>query len=128
MHPNSRAREIIEMIRIEKNHGIAIATGGWSASATLKLDSVKINHSEIPKAFSDNHFERTDIILHAIEQSKRHYQKKFIDVVYVGDRQWDYIAAQQLGINFIGIGEELSKHGCDKTLIDLSNQGKFLNS
>lgn len=63
--------------------------------------------------------------MHAIEQSKNYYQEDFLDVVYVGDRHWDYIAAQQLGINFIGIGKELSKHAYDKTLADLSNQGKF---
>lgn len=124
--PIRGAREIIEKIHLEKNYGLAIATGGWFMTATLQLDLAKINHSEVPKAYSDEqHFERTDIILHAIEQSERYYEKNFIDITYIGDRNWDYIAAQKLGINFIGIGKELTQLGYEKTLNDLSNEEKF---
>ncbi|KTD62162.1 HAD family hydrolase [Legionella spiritensis] len=123
--PIKGAKELIDIIRTEKSYALAIATGGWSVSAQLKLDSAKINHSNIPKSYSDKHFERTDIILHAIEQSKSKHQENFSSITYVGDRQWDYIAAQQLGLNFIGVGKEFCNQRYDKKVIDLSDKKKF---
>lgn len=119
------ANEIINSIQANDKYKIAIATGGWSVSAKLKLDSAKINHAEIPKSYSDSFFERTDIILDAVQQSKNKYTYDFVDITYIGDRLWDYSASQKLGINFVGIGEELREHGHIKSVLDFEEQDKF---
>ena len=89
---------------------IVIATGGWETSALLKLRSANIPHQTIPIAHSDDHMERKNIISIAIERSQNHYKKcDYTKVIYVGDRLWDKCAAMDLGIGFIGIGDDLGK-------------------
>ena len=71
------AADIIRQIQTSSKYRAAIATGGWSMSANLKLDHATIPHQDLPKAYSDQFFNRTDIILHAIEKAKPIYQVDF---------------------------------------------------
>lgn len=87
---------------------IGIATGGWQKSALLKLRTAQIPYQDIPIAHSDDHFEREKIILTAIARAEKFYKKPFYEkIIYVGDRNWDKKAANNLNIEFIGIGNEL---------------------
>lgn len=105
--PLPGALTLFQKIAILKNWDIAIATGCWSESATIKLKSANIKHVDIPMACADDHFERAEIIQVAHERAKISYlQSQYDNIIYVGDRLWDYKASQQLGVKFIGIGAE----------------------
>lgn len=71
---------------------------------TNEVDSVCF--AKTIKAYSDNYFQRKDIISNAITQARQHYQVAFEDITYIGDRIWDYQASQDLNINFIGISSQ----------------------
>ena len=89
---------------------IAIATGGWKPSALFKLDAAKIPHHSVPKAFADDHLERTEIINIAIQRSQQlHGHPSYQRTIYVGDKSWDERASHQLGIEFIGVGPSFDK-------------------
>lgn len=112
------AEYIFDQIRRLTNWHIAIATGGWKKSALFKLDSALIPHASLPKAFADDHFERSEIIRIAIKQAQaihrvHHYQR----IVYVGDREWDKRAAATLNIEFIGVGPMFSNHPSEHHIV-----------
>ncbi|MBA3661441.1 MAG: HAD family hydrolase [Gammaproteobacteria bacterium] len=109
--PIHGAKEIFQRLS-RLGWDIAIATGGWKTSALLKLRSAQIPYQAIPIAHSDDHVERRRIISLAIERSQKHYNKPcFKKIIYVGDRLWDERAAMDLGIDFLGIGDDLGSLG-----------------
>ena len=74
----------------------------------MKLRFSEIDCMGLPLSSSDDHIDRHAIIDIVIERAKKHYSKVTYDrVIYVGDRQWDYKAACDLGIGFIGVGHYL---------------------
>lgn len=88
------------------NWHIGIATGGWQQSALFKLEAAAIAHTTLPKAYADDHIERTQIINKVIHQAKKLYRTTHYDrIIYVGDRTWDEQAAKALDIDFIGVGD-----------------------
>lgn len=88
---------------------VALATGGWKESALFKLASAEIPHYPLPKAYADDHIERTEIIKAAIKQAKMIYSiSQYQRVIYVGDKAWDERAADLLQIEFIGVGQEFN--------------------
>ncbi len=103
-----RGSQIIFEKLFQLGWDIAIATGGWEKSALLKLEAAKIPHQAIPLAHSDDHIERENIISIAIGRAQVRYNKaSYSKIIYVGDRQWDKVAASKLNIEFIGVGDEL---------------------
>ncbi len=65
------AREFVAQLRTSNSHSVAYATGGWSASASIKLESAGFPLQGIPLASSDDHPEREAIMIHALNQSVR---------------------------------------------------------
>lgn len=84
---------------------IAIATGDWKESSTLKLSAAGIPFQDIPMTTSSEHYSRADIIASAVKKARG----VLPDCVYVGDGHWDLLAAQTLGIPFIGCGSKLER-------------------
>ena len=84
---------------------IAIATGDWKESSTLKLSAAGIPFHDIPMTTSSEHYSRADIIASAVKKARG----VLPDCVYVGDGHWDLLAAQRLGIPFIGCGSKLER-------------------
>ena len=126
--PVSGAETIFNEVLKTQRWDTAIATGGWEKSALMKLKYASIDYQNSPVASSDDHIERHEIIKVAIERSKQHYNKKLYDyVVYIGDRHWDYKAAQELGIGFIGIGDELRKAQLKEPIIDNYINGSLVS-
>ena len=82
---------------------IAIATGGWKATAAYKLEKIGIELKKFPHATSDDHHERKMILGLSIEKTRELYQINFDQICYIGDGIWDYQASSELGIDFIGI-------------------------
>lgn len=78
----------------------AMATGGWRASAEMKLEAAGIPARGMPLASSSEYTRRVDIIRHAARLAGG--DARSTEVVYVGDGPWDVRACLELGIGFIG--------------------------
>ncbi|MEE2973319.1 MAG: HAD family hydrolase [Planctomycetota bacterium] len=107
---------------------VAIATGGWRATAELKLETAGIPFEGVPAAHADDAHPREEIISRAIERSR-----VVGPTVYVGDGVWDVRAATRRGIGFVGIGrgesaDRLTKAGARVTLSDYTDFEDFLHA
>lgn len=123
------ANKIFDHINALGDWHIAIATGGWLGSALLKLDHSNIPHTDVPKAYGNDHIERSEIIKVAISRAKQKYDiENYQQTIYVGDRFWDYSAASRLNIEFIGVGNELHQQNTHQfeTVLDYSNPSAFI--
>ena len=93
------ANNFLQLLKQRSDIEVSIATGGWHASAQLKLDSAGIDINGIPLASADDHYSRTEIMRVAL----RAMAGAADDVVYFGDGDWDEKASRQLGFRFIRI-------------------------
>jgi phosphoglycolate phosphatase-like HAD superfamily hydrolase len=82
---------------------IALATGGWRASATVKLGAAGIETSDIPLACADDAESREDIVRTAWRRAEASAGAAFERVVSVGDAPWDVRTAYSLGLPFVGV-------------------------
>lgn len=83
---------------------IALATGGWSHSARLKLRAAQIEVESIAFASSDDASMRVDIVRAAVNRAVSVASAPVERVVTVGDAPWDVLCARELGYAFVGIG------------------------
>jgi beta-phosphoglucomutase-like phosphatase (HAD superfamily) len=97
------ARNFVRSLRESNQHAIAYATGGWAASASLKLGSAGFP-LDIPLASSDDFPNRAAIMTHALKQMGQEFQS----VTYYGDGIWDREATLMLGWRFVPVGEALN--------------------
>ncbi len=97
------ARNILRRFGESSNHSVAIATGGWHASALLKLDTAGFGEFGFPIATSDDAYDRKEIMRIALSR----IGGSFRSVTYYGDGAWDRDAANELGWNFVAVGSAL---------------------
>lgn len=90
-------------LRQRRDVRVAYATGAWRASAELKLAGAGFPLNGIPLASSDDHPDRTQIMLHALSQ----LEGPFESVTYFGDGVWDRQATAALGWEFVPVGARL---------------------
>ncbi|MCH8343179.1 MAG: HAD family hydrolase [Planctomycetes bacterium] len=89
----------------------ALATGGWRASAELKLRRSGLDVFDLPLATSDDDVSREAIMRIARERAAARHQDDSFDVqIYVGDGVWDARSARALGLGFIGVAEGEQAH------------------
>ena len=86
---------------------VALATGGWLASATLKLRAAGVFATDLPIACADDADSREDIVRLAWQRAEAHAGVAFQRVVSVGDAPWDVRTARSLGLPFVGVGTEM---------------------
>ena len=98
------ARAFVQSLHDSATHRIAYATGGWRGSALLKLSLSGFPVIGVPVATSDDHFDRQEIMLHALRQ----LNGTFDTVTYYGDGHWDAVAAKVLGWQFVPVGTKLN--------------------
>jgi phosphoglycolate phosphatase-like HAD superfamily hydrolase len=98
------AKAFVQSLHMSATHRIAYATGGWHGAAQLKLSTSGFPVAGIPLATSDDHFERQQIMLHALRQ----LGGVFDTVTYYGDGHWDAVAAETLGWRFVPVGRKLN--------------------
>ncbi|MFO0827414.1 MAG: haloacid dehalogenase-like hydrolase [Phycisphaerales bacterium] len=93
------------ILRSLPSHGWspAVATGGWTPSARLKLTQARVDVTGVPAAFACDARPREEIIRIAMRRAEEHYGGAFERAVYVGDGLWDLRAAARLGIGFLGV-------------------------
>lgn len=105
--PLPGAREALEALPGEMGWQIAIATGGWRASAELKLTCAGLLQDGLLMGTADDAITREAIVRAAIEGARRRCDvASFSRIVSIGDGLWDVRTAASLGLPFIGIGPE----------------------
>ncbi|MBX9449417.1 MAG: HAD hydrolase-like protein [Taibaiella sp.] len=84
---------------------IAFATGSLFQPALLKLMQSGLMIDEALIIASNKYFSREDVVGQAIRAAQDHYGTSHYNRIFsFGDGRWDYEAAQNLGLVFIGIG------------------------
>lgn len=102
---NVGAQEILEWINNEPTLCFAVATGGWSESARMKLAHAGLQVAENIFASSDDAVSREGIMRVAEMRARSAYGvARFDSITYVGDAVWDLEAAQTCNYSFIGVG------------------------
>ncbi len=97
------ATDYLRILDRSARHAVALATGGWRESATLKLESAGLAWDGFPLASSNDHRERTSIMQLALSR----LGNEFETITYYGDGVWDRKACDALGWNFVPVGAEL---------------------
>lgn len=124
--PLPGAVEFIDLVRSHPEFTIAIATGGWTATAQIKLQMAGIDADGIAMATSSDRPGRAGIIRLAADRAKR----TLTPAVYLGDGLWDLRAARELEIEFIGIGpgaDQLLAAGATAVFTDFRDHRSILN-
>jgi len=111
-----------------KNTSIAIcfATGSLRRPAIQKLQSIGVDFDDQLLVASDRLLKRESIVKKAIEQAKGYYGVSHFDrIISIGDGLWDLKAANNLKVEFVGVGlknkSALMEQGCTKHLDDFRN-------
>ncbi|MEE8153563.1 MAG: HAD hydrolase-like protein [Phycisphaerales bacterium] len=101
---NAGTQEILEWINHHSKLGYAVATGGWSESAHIKLTKAGIKVPKSIIASSDDAVAREKIMRIAERRAIRAYGvDRFESITYVGDAVWDLRAAETCKYSFIGV-------------------------
>ena len=99
------AKRLLDFLRDQKIP-FCFATGALPKPAILKLEQCNLWYDEQLLATSKTHEAREGFVLDAIDRAKQFYQKsEFDQVISVGDGIWDLKTAQNLSLDFVGIGE-----------------------
>lgn len=99
------ANAFLQKIIKETNYAVCFATGSMLLPAKLKLDRAGIVYDQALLEASNNYFTREEIVNSAIAKAKNYFNApNFERIISLGDGIWDVKTAQNLGIEFIGIG------------------------
>ena len=129
--PIPGALVIFDRLKLEPDWRIAIATGGWKASALFKLQAANFAIDNIPLTSANDGLTREDIINLSIIKAKQVYKiEKFGKIVSIGDGIWDVKTAAKLSIGFVGIASGTAKNklfqaGAKDVLADFKQVSNF---
>lgn len=119
----SGSRQIIKEIKTKTDFGVCYATGSLLKPAKLKLERIGIDFEPIQLVASNEIEERERILEKAIQNAQEYYKtEKFDRIISFGDGLWDLKAAENLSLEFVGIGnrnkEILKENGMKKHYSD----------
>jgi len=97
------ASSVVQSLLESESHAVAIATGGWGASARLKLETAGFPLNGIPIASADDARDRAAIMRIALAR----LGPSFETITYCGDGPWDSAASEDLGWRFVPVGPVL---------------------
>ncbi len=120
VQPVPGASRFIRELRRMEHVSVSIATGGWLETALMKLESADIDVVGIPIASSNSHFSRTEIMKIAQEKAVGNNR---IPCTYFGDGEWDKKACEELGFNFVLVGEKTFHH---QNILDFNNASRAM--
>ena len=114
----------------ETDWAIALATGGWFDSASMKLAAINLDFAKLPIASADDSISREEIVKTAISRAKQKYAvADFEKIVCVGDGIWDVLTAVQLQLPFVGVGSDAAWQDFGiKQIADFTDFDKFLEA
>jgi phosphoglycolate phosphatase-like HAD superfamily hydrolase len=127
------ASSMLRRLNQEPEWRVAIASGGWRVSATLKLKTAGIEVNDYPAAFADDGLSREEILQTAVMKAQTLYRRNNFDrVVSVGDGLWDVRSARQLRFPFLGRGsgeggDKLRRAGATHVIKDFSDYSRLLD-
>jgi beta-phosphoglucomutase-like phosphatase (HAD superfamily) len=104
------AQAIIETLRALPGVRVAVATGGWTETALLKLRHVGVNVQAVAIATACDGLERTQIMRLAAQRAMPGVIPS--KATYFGDGAWDKRASAELGYRFIAIGRSVENDLC----------------
>jgi phosphoglycolate phosphatase-like HAD superfamily hydrolase len=112
---------------------VALATGGWSASAQLKLGEVEPALLRVAFASASDAESREEILRLALSRAESRSGSSYSRVVSLGDGLWDVRTARALDMPFIGIAtgrraEELRGAGASIVLPDFLERSALLDA
>lgn len=94
----------------ERDIAFAYGTGAFPKPTVVKMKQARLPLIEAVLATSICSVTREGFVLQAIEKAKKYYNcTSFNKVIAVGDGVWDLKAAQNVGIDFIGVGQKNKK-------------------
>lgn len=101
----------------KNNTPVAFGTGAFPKATHIKMTSAGLVYHPEVLATSKTSITREGFVLQAIDQAKSFYNKtKFNRVIAFGDGVWDLQTAQNLNLEFIGVGnakkDALLANGC----------------
>jgi phosphoglycolate phosphatase-like HAD superfamily hydrolase len=123
IHEIEGSTNFYHLIKSQRYYKVGIATGSWRKAGIIKLNAIRIDTDKIAFGNADLHNNRKDIISEVISQAEFYNKAEPFDkITYIGDGVWDYAAAQELGINFLGVDYhqtgKLKEIGVDKIIKD----------
>lgn len=101
------AKAFIARLQDDSEAILSLATGGWGESARLKLQSAGFDVEKLVIASSNDHHSRTEIMLSAKAQVAN---QDDLPITYFGDGEWDKRACDELGVNFVAVGNRVEHH------------------
>lgn len=121
------ARQFVQNLEGQSEFAVCYATGSLRRAAEYKLKSIGLKFNPLQLVASDQIEERESILLQAIKSTKQHYKlEHFERIVSFGDGLWDLKTAQNLQLEFIGVGEKnktiMQANGCMRHWTDFTNK------
>lgn len=117
---------------VETDWRIAFATGGWLASASMKLEATGLDIDKFPMASADDSISREEIVKTVISRAKDKYAVSDFDkIVCIGDGIWDVLTAVQLQLPFVGVANDeqvLQDMGIEQIIPDFTDFDRFLKA
>lgn len=99
------ARQFVTYLEQETAYGVCYATGSMQRPAQFKLEKAGIGFDARQLVASNHAEERASIVQAAIDKALLYYNvTRFDRVIAFGDGLWDLKTAQQLNLEFVGIG------------------------
>jgi len=102
------AQAFVEQLQNAAGFTVAIATGGWDTTAKLKLRAIGLEPDQFALATASDAVSRKEIIEIAADRSLRGLMAD--RKTYFGDGLWDKRASEELGYDFIGVGNRVEHH------------------
>ena len=124
---------MLRRLNQEPEWRVAVASGGWRVSATLKLKVAGIEVDDFPTAFADDGLSREEILQSAVLKAQMLYQQShFARVVSVGDGVWDVRTARNLKFPFLGVGsgdgeKKLRRAGAMHVIEDFADYSQLIH-
>ena len=120
------AKHFVDYLEHDTDYGVCFATGSLLRPAKHKLDALNITFQPIQLVPSDELEEREQLVSKAIKNAQTHYNvEKFERIISFGDGLWDLQTANNLNLEFVGIGATnkaiLTKNGMTTHFNDFKN-------
>lgn len=107
IEPIAGAIEFLAQLKEREDVALAIATGGWYESATMKLAAAGLDVNGIALATCSDHIARVEIMKIA---EARAVERPLLSRTYFGDAAWDKTASRALDYNFVLLGDRVEHH------------------
>ncbi|MDI3325665.1 HAD hydrolase-like protein [Pontibacterium granulatum] len=123
VEPIAGAIEFLEHLKQREDVVLAIATGGWYESATMKLEAAGLDVNGIALATSSDHIARVEIMKLA---EARAAEQPLLSRTYFGDAAWDKKASRALDYNFVLLGDRVEHHQAMSDYLDIETATRFI--